>query len=208
MFETIAIKRQINESDLKTSFQFKKPDLDLYDIKQGREIVKLYKEYRKECFLNGYRVSAILQDATDNLDLELTKIWEHFLGSKYDYLALVAVGGYGRKEQFLESDIDLLIVSSKDPIEDCAREDIETFVSFLWDLKIDLGTSVRTIKETVLASREDLTIITNLLETHFIAGAKDTYEELTTVLENDDFWDDEKFFEAKIDEQNKRYHSF
>src|SRR5574344_409537 len=208
MFETIAIKRQINESDLKTSFQFKKPDLDLYDIKQGREIIKLYKEYRKECFLNGYRVSAILQDATDNLDLELTKIWEHFLGSKYDYLALVAVGGYGRKEQFLESDIDLLIVSSKDPIEDCAREDIETFVSFLWDVKLDLGSSVRTIKQTVLASREDITIITNLLETHFITGNKEVYTSLKKAVDNDDYWDDEKFFEAKLNEQIERYHSF
>ena len=104
------------------------------------------------------------------MDNFLKKIWEHFLGNKFDYLTLVAVGGYGRAEQFIESDIDLLIVSNLDPIPDNARDAIEKLVSFLWDLKLDLGTSVRTIKETVLASREDITIITNLLETHFIAG--------------------------------------
>lgn len=208
MFETIVTPRKVITSDVAKSYPFKDPHLDLYDVKQGRQLIQTYKEYRKNCFLKGFKVSNLLQDETKSFDAFLSNIWSHFELDTFPNLALVAVGGFGRNEQFVESDIDLLIVSNEEAISPEETSKIEQFVSFLWDLKIDLGTSVRTIKETVLASREDLTIITNLLETHFIAGAKDTYEELTTVLENDDFWDDEKFFEAKIDEQNKRYHSF
>ena len=208
MFESISIPRKVNNADVNEAFPFKAPALDVYDIKQGRELVKLYKEYHKECFLKGFKVANLLKCETQSLDNFLKKIWEHFLGNKFDYLTLVAVGGYGRAEQFIESDIDLLIVSNLDPIPDNARDAIEKLVSFLWDLKLDLGTSVRTIKETVLASREDITIITNLLETHFIAGNKDVYDHLLTALHNDEFWDDERFFEAKISEQMQRYHSF
>lgn len=208
MFESISIPRKVNNADVNEAFPFKAPALDVYDIKQGRELVKLYKEYHKECFLKGFKVANLLKCETQSLDNFLKKIWGHFLGNKFDYLTLVAVGGYGRAEQFIESDIDLLIVSNLDPIPDNARDAIEKLVSFLWDLKLDLGTSVRTIKETVLASREDITIITNLLETHFIAGNKDVYDHLLTALHNDEFWDDERFFEAKISEQMQRYHSF
>ena len=208
MFETIVTPRKVITSDVAKSYPFKDPHLDLYDVKQGRQLIQTYKEYRKNCFLKGFKVSNLLQDETKSFDAFLSNIWSHFELDTFPNLALVAVGGFGRNEQFVESDIDLLIVSNEETISPEETSKIEQFVSFLWDLKIDLGTSVRTIKETVLASREDLTIITNLLETHFIAGAKDTYDELITVLENDDFWDDEKFFEAKIDEQNKRYHSF
>lgn len=208
MFETISVPRKVIPSDVDTAFPFNRPDLDIYDIRQGRELIRLYKEYHKECFLKGFKVSNLLKQETDNLDSFLKNVFEHFIPKDDTTLALVAVGGYGRAEQFIESDIDLLIVSSVEPISDSLRESIEKIVSFLWDLKLDLGTSVRSIKETVLASREDITIITNLLETHFIAGNREVYNSLCRALNNDDFWDDEKFFEAKVYEQNQRYHSF
>lgn len=208
MFETIAAPRKVITSEVSTSYPFNGPDLDLFDIKQGRKLIEAYREYRKECFFKGFMVSSLLKEETRDINRGLDKIWHHFNLDKIDSLALVAVGGFGRCEQFLESDIDLLIVSKVDPILPETREIIEKFVSFLWDLKLDIGLSVRTIKETVLASREDLTIITNLLETHFVTGSEEVYQNLKTALSNDDFWDDEKFFEAKIEEQKKRYLSF
>ena len=50
MFESISIPRKVNTADVNEAFPFKAPALDVYDIKQGRELVKLYKEYHKECF--------------------------------------------------------------------------------------------------------------------------------------------------------------
>lgn len=131
MFESISIPRKVNNADVNEAFPFKAPALDVYDIKQGRELVKLYKEYHKECFLKGFKVANLLKCETQSLDNFLKKIWEHFLGNKFDYLTLVAVGGYGRAEQFIESDIDLLIVSNLDPIPDNARDAIESLFLFM-----------------------------------------------------------------------------
>lgn len=55
MFESISIPRKVNNADVNEAFPFKAPALDVYDIKQGRELVKLYKEYHKECFLKGLK---------------------------------------------------------------------------------------------------------------------------------------------------------
>ena len=208
MQKAIKIPRLVTFEDVDTAYPFDSQKLDIFDIKQGRELIKLYKEYHKNAFYKGFTVPNLLMAETKSLDKFLATIWDKFLGSKYDYLTLAAVGGYGRQEQFVESDIDLLIISGVDPIPEDARATIENLVSFLWDLKLDLGTSVRTIKETVLASREDITIITNLLETHYIVGNKEVYDKLKLAIRNDEFWDDEKFFEAKVAEQNERYHSF
>lgn len=207
MFETISVPRKVIETNVNDAFPFVSKISDISDIKQFRERISEYKEYRIQCFDKGFRVSNLLNSQTKSLDDFLKKIFEKYI-ARFDYLALVAVGGYGRREQFLESDIDLLIVSKLDPIPYEAKEAIESFISFLWDLKLDLGTSVRTIKETILASREDITIITNLIETHFIAGNQSLYEDLIHSVTEDDFWDDEKYFDAKVKEQNERYHAF
>ena len=207
MFETISVPRKVIETNVNDAFPFVSKVSDISDIKQYRERISEYKEYRIQCFDKGFRVSDLLMSQTKSLDDFLSKIFEKYT-DLFDYLALVAVGGYGRREQFLESDIDLLIVSQVDPIPSEAKEAIEKFISFLWDLKLDLGTSVRTINETILASRDDITIITNLIETHFIAGNQTVYENLIQSITEDDFWDNEKYFDAKVKEQNERYHAF
>ena len=112
MFETIVTPRKVITSDVAKSYPFKDPHLDLYDVKQGRQLIQTYKEYRKNCFLKGFKVSNLLQDETKSFDAFLSNIWSHFELDTFPNLALVAVGGFGRNEQFVESDIYLLIVSN------------------------------------------------------------------------------------------------
>ena len=73
MFESISIPRKVNTADVNEAFPFKAPALDVYDIKQGRELVKLYKEYHKECFLKGFQVANLLKCETQSLDNFLKK---------------------------------------------------------------------------------------------------------------------------------------
>ena len=78
-------------------------------------------------------------------------------------VALVAVGGYGRAELHPYSDIDLLILLEHDNSQHL-HEQIASFLTFLWDIGLEVGHSVRTVKECAEEARNDLTIMTNLLE--------------------------------------------
>ena len=205
MYEVIAVPRKINNLSLKA---FSYEDEELFSIKSGRELVKRYKDYQIQAFKSGIEVETLLKAHAKSIDNALYKLFSHFALDKASGLCLVAVGGYGREEQFIGSDIDLLIAYDKDPLAEETQENIGKFISYLWDLKLDLGTSVRSIAETVLEARKDITIKTNLLEKHFICGDLNTYKNLCNALEHDDFWDAGKFLQGKIEEQKERYHHY
>ncbi len=207
MFESITIPREVNKERLKEVFPFSFSDIDISDIKKAREKILAFEKYQIECFNRGFDIREIIRNSSEIIDELMNIIWNKFIGDNNN-LALVAVGGYGRREQFLRSDIDLLVLCNQEEIDKNTQGILESFVSFLWDLRLDIGSSVRTIKETVIASTQDITIRSNLLETHFIAGSIDVYEDLKRSLDNSGFWDNEKFFLAKYEEQNERYHSF
>ena len=59
--------------------------------------------------------------------------------------ALVALGGYGRREMGPKSDVDLLFLFRKE--KDKAPEFISGVLHPLWDLGFDIGHSSRTLRE-------------------------------------------------------------
>ncbi len=84
-----------------------------------------------------------------------------------DGVALVAVGGYGRKEMAPESDLDIAIVH--DPGVDVA--DFAERVWYpIWDEKLKLGHRVDTLDGLLRMARTDLDTATSLLATRHLAG--------------------------------------
>ncbi|MCF2950163.1 [protein-PII] uridylyltransferase [Paraglaciecola aquimarina] len=138
------------------------------------------------------------------IDSLLTHIWKLMGLAEEKKLALVAVGGYGRGQLQPHSDIDLLILSSKS-FSKGQQESIGQFVTLLWDIGLDVGQSVRTIKETFLQAKQDVTIATNLVEARILTGSKDTFEELNKKLQGRGYWSSKDFFIAKYDEQVIRH---
>ena len=162
-------------------------DLDITTLKSGREYLAQLEEKLVKFFDDSYAVSSLLEYRTYYFDRMLQKLFVHFGLDTVPTLTLLAVGGYGRRELFLKSDIDILVVS-KDSLSPEAQEKISAFISYLWDLKLDIGSSVRTITECLENVNADLTICTNLLETHFICGHQEIYELLLKTIHDDSTW--------------------
>ncbi len=95
--------------------------------------------------------------------------------------AIVALGGYGREEQSLHSDVDLLFLFSKRiPAE--AENLIREMIYPLWDIGMDVGYATRSLKECLALAAKDFNVLTPILDARFICGMSMLYSELMSRL--------------------------
>ena len=83
--------------------------------------------------------------------------------------AIIAVGGYGRKEQCVHSDVDLLFLFKK-RIPDKAEDLIREILYPLWDIGLDIGYATRSLNECVSLAKKDIEVLTSLLDARYICG--------------------------------------
>jgi [protein-PII] uridylyltransferase len=160
-----------------------------------------------DAFQEGADVRQLVHSRAQTVDRVLQLIWHRYPFAQSADIALVAVGGYGRGELHPHSDIDLLILT-REGIREEWQEDLSAFVTLLWDLRLDIGHSVRSIQESKEAARSDVTILTNLLETRIIAGSDELREELGNAVYGDAISSDREYFIAKRDEQKRRHKKY
>lgn len=91
-----------------------------------------------------------------------------------DAVAVVAVGGYGRKELCLFSDIDLLLLH-EDRVPDGA---VRAMLYPLWDAGLKIGHATRTVKATLSFARDDLQTLCGLLSARLVAGPVELMDQL------------------------------
>jgi len=92
-------------------------------------------------------------------------------------VSLVALGGYGRKELFPHSDLDLLVLHDG-TAEAAAGRVVEQLVYPLWDARLTVGHAVRSIDETLDLALEDLTARTSLLDARLLCGDEGPFHAL------------------------------
>ena len=120
-------------------------------------------------------------------------------------LAVIGVGGYGRGEMAPASDVDLLFLTPY-KITPWAESIIESMLYILWDLRLKVGHSSRTIRDCIRLGGEDFTIRTAMLEHHCLIGDKALAEELDEELKTKLFaGSGSEFVEAKLEEREKRH---
>ncbi len=91
--------------------------------------------------------------------------------------AIIALGGYGRKEQCLHSDVDVLILFKKRVPEE-ARELVQEIFYPLWDIGLDVAHATRSMKECATLASQDFEVLTSLLDARFICGISSLYSDL------------------------------
>lgn len=190
----------------RASFEERRP---LY-LAASKHFLNHYREEIKNRHREGASGDAVVQAITAMSDALIMKLFrcimEDLLDSRQvaEQLTLVAIGGYGRGELNPYSDIDLMFLhSGKDPkrTENIAQK----LLYFLWDMRLDVGYSVRTPSDCLEMANADMTVKTALLDSRFLIGNQQlfaTYQKmlLTQILPKGSA----PFIREKLEELKKR----
>lgn len=88
-------------------------------------------------------------------------------------VAVLALGGYGRRDLCLFSDIDIMVLHN----ERAAQRQAEALFYPLWNAGLKVGHAVRTVEES-LAAADDLVSLTALLDARLICGSETLLRDL------------------------------
>ena len=196
---------------------------DFFSLKVGErgKLVSLLKELKSKGFdrisfelrKNPLKARKAIRSYAFLTDCLVTSAWKFATEIQFpshnpteaEKLSIISVGGYGRREMAPFSDVDLLFLTPY-KMTPWAENVIETVLYLLWDLKLKVGHSSRSIKDCLRLGSEDYTIRTAMLEHRFVCGDINLASQL-----NDKLWKNlfsgtaKDFISAKLKERENRH---
>ncbi|MGB1767617.1 MAG: [protein-PII] uridylyltransferase [Paracoccaceae bacterium] len=196
---------------------------DFFNLKVSErgELVSLLKELKSKGFdkislelsKNPLKARKAISSYAFLTDCLVTSAWKFATEIQFpshnpteaEKLSIISVGGYGRREMAPFSDVDLLFLTPY-KMTPWSENVIETVLYLLWDLKLKVGHSSRSIKDCLRLGSEDYTIRTAMLEHRFVCGDINLASQL-----NDKLWKNlfsgtaKDFISAKLKERENRH---
>src|SRR6187401_3799629 len=157
-----------------------------------------------ERFRADESVEVLVHARAELIDVILREVWRSQLPAGYESWTLAAVGGYGRGELHPHSDVDILILVPEAP-DEAGRGVVERVVTFLWDINLEVGHSVRTVAQCAEESAADVGVMTTLIEARPLAGNEQLLGDMRQAVSADRVWPVKTYFEAKVAEQQERH---
>lgn len=152
-------------------------------------------------FLRGNRIQPLWKALTRATDALLI----HVASQDIPKVTLLAVGGYGRRELFPYSDVDVLLLVPAEA-DATAGEAIVRTLQQLWDMQIPVSHAVRTVDQAIAAARADHTIAASMMDARFIAGDRAHHLVLKKRLQREVLGSDPHgFVAAKLAERDQRH---
>jgi [protein-PII] uridylyltransferase len=149
-------------------------------------LVTLRQQYREavaaaiQRFGSDRDPTRLLREVCGSTDRVLKQLWRDCeVGRDW---CLVAVGGYGRRDLFPHSDVDLLILTGSDDAG-ASPSAIESFVTGCWDIGLQIGHSVRSHDACLEEAQQDLTVRSSLIERRYLTGSRPLLERLSSALD-------------------------
>ncbi len=173
-------------------------------IAVGRNLLTNLAEQQLERFQAQAPIQHLISERTNFVDQLLRRVWKHHI-PKQSALSLIAVGGYGRGELHPYSDIDILILSPSHDLSDDEARAVESFLTYLWDIGLQVGHAIRTLDDCFNIGKNDVSTATNYIESRWLIGNYEAFDDLRNLLKRPDFWPSVSFFLAKVNEQTIRH---
>lgn len=137
-----------------------------------------WESIRERFFATG-EASGVLAGRSELVDRLVSSAWHGTLASAWPHgMALLAVGGYGRRELFPCSDVDLLLLVDRQP-QGRQKEALSEFLRALWDSGLRLSHSVRTPKECSELHDQNIELNISLLDQRLLFGDRELYQKLS-----------------------------
>ena len=183
---------------------------ELIDLKEADSNI-LSRQFDQWLFRDRGRqirgIEYFLNQRSENTDKLIREAFKKTDLASINDFGIFSVGGYGRGELHPYSDIDLLLLS-KTGLSKEEQKKIEKFISLLWDLGLEIGHSVRTLKQAKKQAREDVYTMTNMLEFRKIAGTDELHRMYLSIMDTKNLWRNKSFIQKKVQEQIDRHQSF
>ena len=188
-------------------FEEKRP---LY-ISGSKNFLKHYRKKIRELHTAGASGTEVTHLICRMMDELINRLFHSILddfdtsGGYMEDITLVAVGGYGRGELNPYSDIDIMFLHDGSIpvliVEDIAQK----LLYFLWDMRLDVGYSVRMISDCVEMAAADGTVKTALMDARYLNGNQLLFDNLykaifTQILPRSS----DKFIKTKVVEMKAR----
>ncbi|MGH9469898.1 MAG: DUF294 nucleotidyltransferase-like domain-containing protein [Terriglobia bacterium] len=125
--------------------------------------------------------AAALRARTDLVNSIVSRLYAELISSPLPGpagLCLAAVGGYGREELFPFSDVDLLFVVPDERGVEAHREDIAALAQSLWDARLRVAHSTRTLAGCGQLHQGNVAFSVSLLDVRYLAGNRAIFDEL------------------------------
>jgi len=177
------------------------------DIAQLADYLAQSQQKITQQFKQNVAITELLCERSNLVDQILRKLWYKFLVDAPN-IALIASGGYGRRELHPFSDIDILILLRNESAQNINSAAIAEFISGAWDLGLKIGASVHHFKSAVKAAKNDLVFITSIMESRFLIGYESLYTNFLDKCASHKMWSGKNFFLAKRREYKKRHKKY
>ena len=168
------------------------------------KIIAIKKDFINEfpqIYLKPSKINKYLKKHSNKIEVDIKNKFKRLELDKN--FAIYANGGFGRKEMFPSSDVDLSIVELN-KIQDYGN--LEKFISFMWDRGYKVGHSVRSINDIKKISKKDLKEFTSYLTRRAIISNQNIDNKITKALNG--LWTRNNFYNQKFIEQQRRHSEF
>ena len=168
------------------------------------KIISIKKDFLNEfpqIYLKPSKINKYLKKHSNKIEIDIKNKFKKLELDKN--FAIYANGGFGRKEMFPSSDVDLSIVELN-KIQDYGN--LEKFISFMWDRGYKVGHSVRSINDIKKISKKDLKEFTSYLTRRAIISNQNIDNKITKALNG--LWTRNNFYNQKFIEQQRRHSEF